>query len=558
MNTVKGTVCCEPVATVVAVPSATAVVGAVTAVVMTEREESTQYPTLMEMARKFEVDLGLNGAVTDVVEGACRKLQIDTEGLSLMQKAKSAHDKLYGGDNPSTLPAPTPVGRGSSGGSSSGDVTCVLDTLTGASQDKGGGVFDTRGVLYWLGTAGGTRPYVNPLRSGDVSMRFSPDGANYYSRATGHRQGDFKQASEVIVGHDHPGSHATMWSRGAPGAWFVIDLKGFSLRPTHYVYRGDAGGGNNHPRTWELQGSNDGERWTTLRRHERDETVTMSRAGSWALSTSEFFSTFRVLNQGAPNHLCCSGIEFYGTLRPPVPPAPLEVHVLGLTGEQVTLQTSSTCTVTDFASAYARAADVPQDRVIAFTLGNAPLDNRGALGGCGVQSGDTLHAAVLGKKGPEIEGTYYGPGRLRYNVYRTSPTTVRAEVLANGRDANVRYEMRFTDGAAWQGTLPAHVHGGAAVTWLFENGNGAFSSTAAGKPTRRFVRASAQDTIFDRTLHENGGPRGDQNPACIALLCLPCLALYPLHCLATCGRADIAAGRVFGGYFELTRGDILT
>ena len=35
-------------------------------------------------------------------------------------------------------------------------------------------------------------------------------------------------------------------------SWFEVDLKENRFMPTHYVYRGDMGGGENHPRTWAL------------------------------------------------------------------------------------------------------------------------------------------------------------------------------------------------------------------------------------------------------------------------------------------------------------------
>merc|ERR1719240_1106104 len=106
---------------------------------------------------------------------------------------------------------------------------------------------------------------------------------------------------------------------GAPNAWFVVDLKGLKLQVTHYCYRGDYGGGGNHPRTWDLQGSNDGSQWTTLKSHHEDLSILTNANGpkgygSWQVQPAGFFSKFRIFNQGTPNHLCCSGIEFYGTL----------------------------------------------------------------------------------------------------------------------------------------------------------------------------------------------------------------------------------------------------
>ena len=122
-----------------------------------------------------------------------------------------------------------------------------------------------------------------------------------------------------------------------------VRLVNYALRPTHYVYRGDMGGGGNHPRTWVLEGSVDGVAWTTLREpprgrrprpgfifysragdHRDDTSVTNTSAGQWPLDGKEFYSHLRVKNCGRPNHLCCSGIDFYGDVveRPGAGAAP--------------------------------------------------------------------------------------------------------------------------------------------------------------------------------------------------------------------------------------------
>ena len=118
--------------------------------------------------------------------------------------------------------------------------------------------FDTNGVLYAIGSNFGTTHYSNPFLSKRVFKRFSADGANYYSTAEGHKVEDSHQASEVLCEHRHRGQNATQWSKGQPGAWFVIDLGSpRKLAPPQMAYRNDYGGGGNHPRSFELEGSND-------------------------------------------------------------------------------------------------------------------------------------------------------------------------------------------------------------------------------------------------------------------------------------------------------------
>lgn len=163
------------------------------------------------------------------------------------------------------------------------DLTAVVTKRAFEFEHVSRDCFDTHGVLYAFGTAFGKEPYKSPEQRG-VQVKYSSDANNYYSTKTGHREKDTKAATSVILGHEHRGSNATMWSKGAPKAWFQIDLpEGYWLEATHYCYRGDYGGGENHPRTWALQGSRDGSTWVTLLSHENEKTVTMHQPGSWSI-----------------------------------------------------------------------------------------------------------------------------------------------------------------------------------------------------------------------------------------------------------------------------------
>ena len=121
----------------------------------------------------------------------------------------------------------------------------LLGTFTFGSCDNS--AFDTGGVLYALGTDFGRSSYTNPADSGKVRLDWSADAANYYSTNGGHKQGDATQAARVICANRHPGANATMWSRGSPGAWFLIDLLSVELMPTHFAYRNDYGAAQDLP-----------------------------------------------------------------------------------------------------------------------------------------------------------------------------------------------------------------------------------------------------------------------------------------------------------------------
>jgi hypothetical protein len=74
-------------------------------------------------------------------------------------------------------------------------------------------------------------------------------------------------------------------------------------------------------RDWELQGSNNGAEWTTLRRHDNDETMEQKAffVAHWAVEgVTTAYHHFRVRSHGpdsgGQNYLMCAGIELYGTL----------------------------------------------------------------------------------------------------------------------------------------------------------------------------------------------------------------------------------------------------
>ena len=111
-----------------------------------------------------------------------------------------------------------------------------------------------------------------------------------------------------------------------PDQWLsVAMLNGDAFEVNHYCLRH----GNDHGawrlRSWELQGrEGDSAGWVTLRKHTNDEALAnegFATAG-WAVEGGKgSFSQFRVLmtgpnSYGHDNHLCCAGLELYGTLLP--------------------------------------------------------------------------------------------------------------------------------------------------------------------------------------------------------------------------------------------------
>jgi hypothetical protein len=174
--------------------------------------------------------------------------------------------------------------------------------------------FNTCGVLYWIGTGEGARGYENPHgKGGGVVAAMS-------SIYEGERCGNplrFVQHG-VIRDANHN------FTNGTPNSWMSVDLGASRLLAVnHYCLRPSSGMNGYEPRNWRLEGSNDNSTWTVLKNHTNDQEIAnQSRAvAAWAVTppTDEGFRYFRILqhgaNAGGTNHLCCKGIELYGTLK---------------------------------------------------------------------------------------------------------------------------------------------------------------------------------------------------------------------------------------------------
>ena len=278
---------------------------------------------LAMVVSQAETDLGLGGNGLDLVQ-RCNRV-CETLGIG---SSSSARPALAGpiAPVPATMAGEIVVLEGIAVTTPEAPASLGVFTFSSCTNNA----FDTNGVLYALGTDFGRAHYTNSADSGKVRLGWSWDAANYYSTAGGHKLGDATQAARIICAHTHPGANATMWSRGKNKAWFSIDLVSIELRPTHFAYRNDYGGGGNHPRSFELQGSSDGRSWSTLSVHS-SEGWSGKQAKAWPLhGHSQYYRMLRIQNKGAPKHLCCSGIEFYGEVRPapaapPPPSGPLRV-----------------------------------------------------------------------------------------------------------------------------------------------------------------------------------------------------------------------------------------
>ena len=168
---------------------------------------------------------------------------------------------------------------------------------------------DTNGLFYHLGTAGGTRQWINPAVGGEVKIRASKTMSG---------------PAEGIVGREAVAGGICTDSRSQH---VEIDIgPDRLLLLTHYTLRkGQCCGLGN----WLVQGSPDRQEWTTLSAHSDDFWPTATSIKTFQLPVGKgseepakrFCRFFRFVGSGrdAESATCyCmhfSGVEFYGDLR---------------------------------------------------------------------------------------------------------------------------------------------------------------------------------------------------------------------------------------------------
>lgn len=158
------------------------------------------------------------------------------------------------------------------------------------------------GILFCIGTEGRLRPeyWINPHLSKEVNVT-----------ASSIEKGNLAQ----LVSRN-PGE---LWTKDVPSSWFCVDLgPSRSVIPSHYELRHGRRFKSDCPRTWDIQGSNDGETWTPLKRHTGDKSIDGPfESQIFALPNVELaYRFFRVIQTGhnSSNHnfLALSGFELYG------------------------------------------------------------------------------------------------------------------------------------------------------------------------------------------------------------------------------------------------------
>lgn len=158
------------------------------------------------------------------------------------------------------------------------------------------------GVIGWIATNAYREAWRNPHVAGRVKV---------------HSSSLTKGSRSTLV--DKVPSEA--WTADIPSSWISIDLGPYRrLTLNYYTLRHGLNFKADALRTWDLQGSNDGINWKTIKRHTNDRSLHGQYAvASWPVQNcTDGYRFLRVLQTGhnSSNHnfLALSGFEFYGWL----------------------------------------------------------------------------------------------------------------------------------------------------------------------------------------------------------------------------------------------------
>ncbi|CAG9462062.1 unnamed protein product [Pedinophyceae sp. YPF-701] len=136
---------------------------------------------------------------------------------------------------------------------------------------------DGCGLFAHVSTNGGTEPWVNPVTTGRLAVTASSPATRFT------RVNDF--ATGKLLKNSYAGPRIVKTETGRfMEAWWAVDLgPSARLLCNYYTLRHD--GSDVFLRNWELQGSEDGVAWTTLRLHAGDGTLReRGQRASWPVS----------------------------------------------------------------------------------------------------------------------------------------------------------------------------------------------------------------------------------------------------------------------------------
>ncbi|XP_075974735.1 ubiquitin fusion-degradation 4-like isoform X4 [Anticarsia gemmatalis] len=163
--------------------------------------------------------------------------------------------------------------------------------------------FDENGVLYFIGSNGGTCEWVNPGAHGLVSV-WSSDG----------RQLPYGRAEDALSRSPEPLNVHTNDDRRA---FIALDL-GLNIVPSAYTLRHARGYGRSALRNWLFQMSTDGVTWSTLLAHSDEQALQEpGSTATWRIRADAAYRYLRIQQNGKnasgqSHYLSLSGLEVYG------------------------------------------------------------------------------------------------------------------------------------------------------------------------------------------------------------------------------------------------------
>ncbi|XP_067621577.1 E3 ubiquitin-protein ligase Ufd4 isoform X2 [Eurosta solidaginis] len=167
--------------------------------------------------------------------------------------------------------------------------------------------FDEEGLIFYIGSNGGTCEWVNPAQYGLVQVTSSEGKTLPYGKL------------EDILSRDIVSVNCH--TKDNKKAWFAIDL-GVYIIPNAYTLRHARGYGRSALRNWMLQGSKDGVTWTTLVTHSDDKSLMEpGSTATWPIMCApdemQGFRHIRIQQNGRnasgqTHYLSLSGFEMYG------------------------------------------------------------------------------------------------------------------------------------------------------------------------------------------------------------------------------------------------------
>jgi len=166
-----------------------------------------------------------------------------------------------------------------------------------------GSPYDNNGIVVYIGTDLGAKPFINPGESGLITVESLTirDNSKPITAITGRKS--VRCVSEAFADQ-----------------WFTVNFHELEICPTAYSLRHYLSWDYDALRSWDFEGF-DGTQWVLIRRHKKDKSL--HKKGMWVTwplkGNQKYYSIFRLRMTGKNSrdryHLACSGFEIYGRLK---------------------------------------------------------------------------------------------------------------------------------------------------------------------------------------------------------------------------------------------------